>query len=397
LWRERRLTLLPQCFWREIVVMCRRTEPLSKTVTIGVVGGYGATGRAVVSELAKSRDSDILIGGRDLAKAKAVAAEFGTRVATARLDVVDARSMDDFCSCCSIIVNTAGPVTILQDRVAQAAFHRHCHYVDAAGMAVVKERIAPHSQEIAALGLSFVISAGWTPGLTELLPVYAYSQAKGRMDSIESVSAYSSDSGEWSENALRDGVAYIRQTGLSKPGYFRTGEWVRATASAASRKVDLGDPIGRRRFSLFTMPELSEVGRRLTDCDFLSYAYLSGLRNAAAFVMLALVPLPEQTSIRLLRNMFRRNRLSVTGFVVVHVVGRSAGRRVVLKARITFEAGRDYWMNGVALATVARMISQGQGVERGVHFLASAVNPVAFVAELQKSGVELTESFERGE
>jgi hypothetical protein len=49
--------------------------------------------------------------------------------------------------------------------------------VDAAGVGVVKERLLPHNPEIAALGLSFVISVGWTPGLTELLPVYGYARA----------------------------------------------------------------------------------------------------------------------------------------------------------------------------------------------------------------------------
>jgi hypothetical protein len=71
------------------------------------------------------------------------------------------------------------------------------------------------------LGLSFVVSAGWTPGITELLPVYAHAQAGSQMDSIESLSVYFSDSGEWSDNALRDGVWHLRQTGLPKPGYFR--------------------------------------------------------------------------------------------------------------------------------------------------------------------------------
>lgn len=83
---------------------------------------------------------------------------------------------------------------------------------------------------------------------------------------------------------------------------------------AASRKVDLGDPISLRRFSLFSMPELNDLSRQLTDCDFLPYAYLSGFRNAAAFLMIALLPLSEDSSVRLLRNMFQRNRLAVAGF-----------------------------------------------------------------------------------
>jgi len=367
---------------------------LSPRAAFGIVGGYGATGRVVVSELLKSSDGELLIGGRDSAKLKALAAECGNRVSAARLDVLDARSLDEFCSGCSVVVNCGGPVILLQDRVAQAAFRAHCHYVDPAGMSFVKERMLPHDREAADLGLSFVVSAGWMPGITELLPVHAHAQARSRMDSIESVSVYFSDSGEWSSNALRDGFSYIRQVGLSRPGYFRRGEWVRARTSEASHRVDLGDPIGLRRFSLFSMPELNQAGSRLTDCNFLSYSYLSGFRNAVAVMMLALLPLSEESGVRLLRNIFRRNRLAVAGFVVVHVVGRSGGRSAALRSRVTFDAGRDYWTNGVALATVARMISAGNGVQSGVRFLFDAVSPMAFMAELRKAGVRQEDTFE---
>ena len=373
-------------------------QPLpTQKSTFGIVGGYGATGRAVVAELLKSGDGELVIGGRDPAKLKSFTAGLGSRVSAARVDALDAASLDEFCSRCSVIVNCAGPVMLLQDRVAQAAFRQHCHYVDAAGMGVVKEGLLPHNHEVAALGLSFVISAGWTPGLTELLPVCGYARAKSRMDAIESVSVYTSDSGEWSSNALRDGVAFIRRTGLAKPGYFHKGEWVRANTSEASRKVDLGDPIGLRRFSLFSMPELNDVGRRLTDCDFFPYAYLSGFRNAMAFLMIALLPFSEDSGIRLLRNMFRRNRLAVAGFAEARVVGRCEGRAATLKMGVTFKAGRDYWMNAVALATVARMVSARQGVQSGVHYLSAAMDPIALMAELRKAGVQQTESFEIGE
>lgn len=366
---------------------------LSQSATFGIVGACGATGRVVLSELLKSTDGELRIGGRDPAKLQLLAAESGSRVSAAHLDVLDTHSLDEFCSRCSTIVNCAGPVIALQDRVAQAAFRAHCHYVDPAGMSVVKERMLPRGTEIADLGLSFVVSAGWTPGITEFLPTHAYAQAKTKMDSIESVEVYFSDSGEWSANALRDGVSYLRRAGLSTPGYFREGEWVRAKMSEASRKVDLGEPIGLRRFSLFSMPELNQVGRRLTDCSFLTYSYLSGFRNAIAAILIALLPLYEKSGVRLLRNIFRRNRLPVAGFVEVHVTGRSGGRSAVLRSRIAFDAGRDYWMNGVALATVARMASTGEGVHPGVHFLSEAIDLRAFMGELRKAGVRQTETF----
>ena len=289
---------------------------------------------------------------------------------------------------------------VLQDRVAQAAFRSRCHYVDAVGMSLVKERLLPHGREIEDLGLSFVVSAGWMPGLSELVPIYADAQARAtaKMDAIESLTVYFGDSGEWSTNALRDGFWYIRQSGLRSPGYFRKGEWTRAKMSEASRRVDLGNPVGAGRFAMFLTPELGEVGRRLNDCDVFTYTYLSGFRTAMAATLMALLPLPEGLGVRLVRNVFRRNRLPgvdrVDGFVAAQILGRSQGRRLALTVQIVYKDRRDYWINGLALATVARMISGSEGVQAGVHFLADAVDPIAFMAELRKAGVEQTENLE---
>ncbi len=122
---------------------------MNERLRFGIVGGYGATGRAAASEIWKSGAGDIVIGGRDLAKAKALAAQFDHRVSAARVDVLDASSLDSFCNSCSIIVNCGGPVMALQDRVAQSAFRTRCHYVDIAGLSFVKEGMLAHGREIA--------------------------------------------------------------------------------------------------------------------------------------------------------------------------------------------------------------------------------------------------------
>ena len=370
---------------------------MNRTVNFGVVGGYGATGKAVISELLKSGDGEVLLGGRDGLKSKAAAAEFGSRVSAECVDVLDAQSLDRFCSRCSLIINCAGPAKLLQDRVAQGALRARCHYVDPAGLSFVKEQMLPYAQQIADLGLSFVVSSGWTPGVSELLPVHAYLQAKTQMDSIESVNVYFSDSGEWSENALRDAAFYIGKLGFPKPGHFHKGVRVPCKLSEATRTIDLGNSIGRRQFSLVSMAELDELGHRLSDCDFSTYSYLSGVQTTAAALMIALLPLPEKFATRLMRGIFRRNQLPVAGFVVAHVAGRVRGRSAVLKSRIVFETGRDYWINAVTLATVARMVSATKGVQFGVHFLTEAVEPTGLMTELRKAGIGQSEIFELGE
>jgi len=43
------------------------------------------------------------------------------------------------------------------------------------------------------------------------------------------------------------------------------------------------------------------------------------------------------------------------------------------------------------------MVSARQGVQSGVHYLSAAMDPIAFMAQLRKAGVQQTESFEFGE
>ena len=366
---------------------------MSQRATFGLVGAYGATGRLVAAELLKAR-GEFLIGGRDPAQLDSLGAKLGHEVSAVRLDVLDTRSLDDFCGRCSVLINCGGPVTLLEDRVAQAALRARCHYVDLAGMSIVKERMLPHDAEISKLGLTFAVSAGWMPGFTELLPMYAYARAKSKMDAIDAVSVYFSDSGEWSENALRDAVAYLRAGGLPKPGYFHNGNWHPVKQSEASHKANLGDPIGLRRFSMFAMGEQRDLGQALTGCDFRSYQYLAGFQNVISAMMIALLPLSEQTGVRMMRKVFQRNRLAVGGFVVVRVEGHSQSHRATLDIRLTFERGRDYWTNATVMAATARIIAAGAQAKPGVHFLFDAVDPVAFMAELGKSGMNVVETWE---
>lgn len=177
---------------------------MNHSATFGVIGGCGSTGKAVAKELRWSTDRAILIGGRNVANLKTVAADLGAAVSALRVDVRDPRSLEEFCGSCSVVVNCGGPVSELQDTVAQAAWRTRSHYVDVAGLTLVREGMMPHDRELADLGLACVVSAGWLPGMTELLPAYSLAVSKTRMDAIHSVTIHSGDSGEWSNSAMRD-------------------------------------------------------------------------------------------------------------------------------------------------------------------------------------------------
>jgi saccharopine dehydrogenase (NAD+, L-lysine-forming) len=365
---------------------------MDRAATFGVIGGTGSTGRAVASELQQSTGKSILIAGRNLSKAEAVAAQLGGTVSPTIVDVGDPRSLDAFCSRCSIVVNCAGPVCELQDAVAQAAYRTRTHYVDVAGLTFVRERMVAKHQEIAGLGLSFVISAGWMPGLCELLPAYGHALATANMDSVYSITVYFGDSGEWSANALHDAAWYLHNAGLRGPRYVRNGNWLRAQSSAAFRKKEFGSALGRCRFAMMVTPELAELSKELKDCDVYGYAYMARPHTVLIGALVALLPLPRHLAVPLLRSAMRSDSFPVGGFVVVHIEGRKEGKNVSQTVQLIYDKHRDYWINGLVPTTVARLIAEGGSVKTGVRFLADAVDPIAFMQELRRAGVNQTDS-----
>ncbi len=357
--------------------------------TFGVIGGYGSTGSVVATELSKSASSTILVGGRNLEKANAQAAKIAGKVVAAKVDVLDANSLDAFCKRCEIIVNCASPLIVLQDRVAQAALRARCHYVDAASLMIVKDRMLLHNQEIKDAGLCFVTSAGWLPGVSEVAPAYAVMQARASMDEIDSVTLYFGDTGEWSENAFQEAAYVMHRLGFSKRGYFRNGQWVPTNIREAQRKIDLGNRIGPQTYYMFSFPEMDELAAGLGDCTFTAYACVPGARTAISSALVALLPLPASVGGRMLHNAFRKNRLPVGGFIVVKVAGRSKQSSRELTVQLIYEEGQEYWVNGVVPATVARLIAEGKEVKPGINYVASAINPATMMSELQKAGLDL--------
>jgi saccharopine dehydrogenase (NAD+, L-lysine forming) len=365
---------------------------MNRSATFGVIGS-GNTAKAVSQELRRSTGKSILIGGRNLANAEAIASDLGPAGSAVRVDVRDSPSLEQFCDRCSIVVNCGGPVCELQDLVARAALRARSHYVDVAGLTFVRERMIPHHSQAAEAGLSCVVSAGWFPGMSELLPAYALAVARTSMDVVQSVTIHFGDSGEWSNSALRDAVWYLRNFGRRRPSYLRNGKWVRARLSEVLVEKNIGSPMGCCVFTLSQFPEMADLMGRLRDCDASAYTYLPSRRTALTGSLIALLPMPEDLAVRILGPALCARSLPVGGFNVVEIQGRCGSREVSRRHQLTFERHREYWMNAVVAATVARLISEGCGVKPGVYFLVDAVDPIAFMEELRRAGVTDTESF----
>ena len=98
-----------------------------------VLGGYGNFGRKVVAALAADRSHRIVVAGRDLQKARAIADAVGVPAEAASLDcrgpnlAAELRQLD-----ANVVVHTAGPFQAQDHDVAKACIEARAHYVDLA-------------------------------------------------------------------------------------------------------------------------------------------------------------------------------------------------------------------------------------------------------------------------
>ncbi|MBI4953423.1 MAG: saccharopine dehydrogenase NADP-binding domain-containing protein [Myxococcales bacterium] len=151
-----------------------------------VVGGYGAVGHEVGRVLAADRDRlDLVVGGRDAAKAAAVAAELG--VEHLRVDVDDRASVDAALAGIDLVVNCFIATREPSLAVPEAAATKGIAYVDVAGVPEsFCERVLGLGDAAKASGATLVTALGLNPGLVGLL----VAAQRAHFDALQSVDVY---------------------------------------------------------------------------------------------------------------------------------------------------------------------------------------------------------------
>jgi hypothetical protein len=364
---------------------------MDKAKTIGIIGAAGSTGAVVVDELFKTTDCTLLAGGRNLEKIQQLVNKYGERVVPKQVDVYHLESLSEFCQNCGIVINCSGPAYKILDRVAKMALKHKCHYVDpATALEPYWQSLNPHQEEIKQHALTFLISTGWVPGLSDLFSIYADTKAAEQFDSINSLEIYVADPSEWSKVGIQDLINYTKKYGSDGLGVFKYGKWIPASFWNLSRIINPPQPLKQQRAFVNFFPELKTFAQQKKYSRFEIYTAVSPL----IFITLAYISLFEKTesdrAFHMMRSALEKDRQKNNpyGWLVVIIKGEKDRKKQQLIAKLAQKPGQHYWITGVVPATAARMILSGQISTRGNFCLSEAVEPITFMQELSKVGVE---------
>ncbi|GBC96702.1 Lysine 6-dehydrogenase [bacterium HR16] len=367
------------------------------TPTIGILGGYGGTGKHIVRLLLEYTDAHLVIAGRQILRARQFAKECNEQTGKERVCATYAHAADPesvmhaFDGAQLLIV--ASPTGRFTEETATAALEAGCDWLDIqyhTPKLAVLNRLA---QRIEEAGRCFVTDAGLHPGLPALLVRYAASC----LDVLEAanVSAVFNLQGGFPRTPSL--YEFTRELMRSRCGVYRDGQWrfFSGLGAGETRQADFGFGFGMRLCApvmLEEMQALPEMFPALRETGF----YIAGFNWFVDWVVMPLLWLSGRVAPRLwvkpmAQLLYWGTRLYANppyGAVVkLEACGWQDGRRQVLSLQLYHPD--PYLFTAIAAVAGVLQYLRGHGRRAGLWLAGHLYNPQEALRDIQTMGVKM--------
>jgi len=222
-----------------------------------LLGAYGFFGSRIAAGLARNPRVQLILAGRDLAKATALAYQLGLSADSARRVDADEARLGLLLRKLgvNVLIHTAGPFQGQDYHVARAAIEARCHYLDLADSRVFVNGFSCLDSAARTAQVAVITGVSSLPALSSAV-VDRYRGAFSRLDSIRV---------GISSGALVPGIATVRAI-FSYCGQpicvLENGQWIDVPGWLDRRTHEFPRPVGFRLFSACDVPDLDLLPQR---------------------------------------------------------------------------------------------------------------------------------------
>jgi len=356
---------------------------MKQSESIGIIGGYSTIGRIITDYLVRETGFHLLVAGRN-ARLPENRFENPERICSVRLDYRSEKELDAFCSECMLIINAAGPSLIIEDKIARKALEHNCHYVDIGGYNALYDKLKPYEEEIKSKGLCYVLGAGWMPGISGLLPLYAIQRALSESVEIKHVCLHYGAVEAWSYGSSYDLAASSK---ISKFSWYKKDGKEIINSMNCSRQVYFPE-INRKKtcYPLFD-DQLEKCAKELKAESFITYAIMNDFRSTLAYLAVRTLYKnnPEKAARCIQRDSLRlRQKEGSWGLLKCRIEGTCGGAPAFREAKL--KVTDNFLPSALPSAVAARRIINGE-LSPGLDYLCYLTNPEAFLKELSNRGI----------
>lgn len=357
-----------------------------------VIGGTGAFGSRLVRGLIAHTDLDVVIAGRDMMRAGALARTLANdhaaamRISTASIDIAAVTAEQLHSTGAFLIVDAAGPFQRSDGRLVRSAIAARLHYVDLADARDFVAEFPRFDAEARAAGIVALCGASSTPALSNAV-IDKIAAGWRRIDTIEIAISPGN-------RAAPRGLSVIRAI-LSYAGrpvrVFDGGAWVlRPGWGMLTRRRING--LGHRWLSLCETPDLDVVKQRFNvqNAAIFRAGLGLGLSHLGLYVSSCLVRSQLIGSLEPYARAFQLGAELVKGFgndrggMVVEARGCDAdGQPVRAVWTLIADTGDGPFVPTLPALAAIRLIANGVLDESGARVCAGILPLTAIEAEFQ--------------
>lgn len=331
-----------------------------------IVGGYGVFGSRAAERLARDRDLELIIAGRNEHAARthaiSLARSTGARVAHAVLDVgsVDASHIARHAP--SVVINASGPFQAQDYRLAKACIAARCHYIDLADARAFVVGITTLQPAASAAGVAVISGASSVPGLSSVV-VRHLARDFERMRRLD----YAISPGNSFDPGLATTASILRYVG--RPFTTRRGSQpVSVYGWQGLGRLDFPG-LGRRWLGYADIPDLDLLPARHPDLESVRFragvevgAFHLGMWALSWAVRAGLVNNADRLARPLLSIKHRLAALgSDRGGMVVIIEGTDrAGASLRRRWHLVAGSGHGPYVPAIASVILARRLAKGE-------------------------------------
>jgi hypothetical protein len=369
----------------------------AKQKTILILGGYGNTGRPLARLLLQDSNAKLVIGGRNIEKARLYADELnrafiGNRVCGACVDASDLRNLCNACEEVEFVI-VASSTTQFTRQIAQAALESKIGYLDIQYSSQKILILKSMESAIQRAGCCFITDGGFHPGL----PAFLVRYVAQFFDQLEAAKVGSVIKEDWKSLEVGDSTVYELMELMNDfvMLVYKDGKWSKASlySTADFIGMDFGGVFGKQYCAPMMLEEmriLPSLYPTLTEAGF----YVGSFNWFVDWVIMPIAMIAMKLSPHAaLKPMGRWMHWGLKTFskppygtlLQVEAAGKKNGLPKTMKVAISHPDG--YLFTAIPVAACMLQYLDGSIATPGLWLQATVVEPNRFMRDMQRMGI----------